>query len=167
MFRKMRRFRQQLSDEEAIKIIENGKTGVLAVNGDDGYPYTVPLNYIFKDGKIIVHGSKGGHKYDAIKSNDKVSFCVIDQDEVVPDKVTNYFRSVVVFGRAKIVEDDALRKEAALSLGRRFSPEEAVQRDMKRFTDNFIMYEISIEHITGKEAIELMAMKAAQGQKEE
>lgn len=162
MFRKMRRFRQQLSDEETIKILENGKTGILSVNGDDGYPYTVPLNYLYKDGKIIIHGAKAGHKYDAMKNSDKVCFCVIDQDEVVPEKVTNYFRSVVVFGRAKIIEDEDLRREAALAIGRKFGPEEAVQEDMKRSYNNVVMYEINIEHMTGKEAIELVAMKAAQ-----
>ena len=167
MFRKMRRFRQQLSDEETIKILENGKTGILSVNGDDGYPYTVPLNYLYKDGKIIIHGAKAGHKYDAMKNSDKVCFCVIDQDEVVPEKVTNYFRSVVVFGRVKIIEDEILRKEAALAIGRKFGPEEAVQEDMKRSYNNVVMYEINIEHMTGKEAIELVAMKAAQGTKEE
>lgn len=167
MFRKMRRFRQQLKDEEAIKILENGKTGVLAVNGDDGYPYTVPLNYLYKDGKIIIHGAKAGHKYDAMNNSDKVCFCVIDQDEVVPEKVTNYFRSVVVFGRVKIIEDETLRKEAALAIGRKFGPEEAVQEDMKRSYNNVVMYEINIEHMTGKEAIELVAMKAAQESKEE
>ncbi len=162
MFRKMRRFRQQLSDEETIKILENGKTGILSVNGDDGYPYTVPLNYLYKDGKIIIHGAKAGHKYDAMKNSDKVCFCVIDQDEVVPEKVTNYVRSVVVFGRAKIIEDEDLRREAALAIGRKFGPEEAVQEDMKRSYNNVVMYEINIEHMTGKEAIELVAMKAAQ-----
>lgn len=167
MFRKMRRFRQQLPDEEAIKILENGKTGVLAVNGDDGYPYTVPINYLYRDGKIIIHGAKAGHKYDAMLKSDKVSFCVIDKDEVVPDKVTNYFRSVVAFGRVKIIEDETLRREAALAIGRKFGPEEAVQEDMKRSYNNVVMYEINIEHITGKEAIELVAMKATQGTKEE
>ena len=94
--------------------------------------------------------------------SDKVSFCVIDKDEVVPDKVTNYFRSVVAFGRVKIIEDEDLRKEAALAIGRKFSPEDAVQEDMRRSYANVVMYEISIEHLTGKEAIELVAMKAAQ-----
>jgi hypothetical protein len=162
MFRKMRRFRQQLSDEEAIKILENGKTGVLAVNGDDGYPYTVPLNYIYKDGKIIIHGAKAGHKYDAMLASDKVSFCVIDKDEIVPEKVTDYYRSVIVFGRVRIIEGDDLKREAALAIGRKYAPEDAVQRDMTRVTQNFVAYEISIEHMTGKEAIELVAMKESQ-----
>ena len=110
----------------------------------------------------VIHGAKAGHKYDAMLKSDKVSFCVIDKDEVVPDKVTNYFRSVVAFGRVKIIEDEDLRKEAALAIGRKFSPEDAVQEDMRRSYANVVMYEISIEHLTGKEAIELVAMKAAQ-----
>lgn len=67
MFRKMRRYRQQLSQEETISILKSGKTAVLGVLGDDGYPYTVPINYVYADGKIYFHGAKSGHKIDAIK----------------------------------------------------------------------------------------------------
>ena len=106
MFRKMRRFKQQLSNDEALKILKNCKSGVLAVSGDDGYPYTVPLNFVYKDGKIYFHCAKNGHKLDAIKQNKKVSFCVIEKDEVDSEKLTTLFRSVVVFGKAEIMENE-------------------------------------------------------------
>ena len=105
MFRKMRRFKQQLSNDEALKILKNCKSGVLAVSGDDGYPYTIPLNFVYKDGKIYFHCAKNGHKLDAIKQNNKVSFCVIEKDEVDSEKLTTLFRSVVVFGKAEIMEN--------------------------------------------------------------
>ena len=91
MFRTMRRFKQQLPDAETEQILEEGKTGVLGVIGDDGYPYTVPMNYLYKDGKIVFHGAKQGHKYDAMKNCDKVSFTVIAVDEVIPELVTNRY----------------------------------------------------------------------------
>ena len=106
MFRKMRRFKQQLSNDEALEILKNCKSGVLAVSGDDGYPYTVPLNFVYKDGKIYFHCAKNGHKLDAIKQNKKVSFCVIEKDEVDSEKLTTLFRSVVVFGKAEIMENE-------------------------------------------------------------
>ncbi len=98
MFRRMRRAAQQLSDAEALDILKRGSSGVLAVAGDEGYPYAVPLSYAYSEGKLFFHVAKSGHKLDAIARNDKVSFCVIGKDEVVPDEFTTYYRSVVVFG---------------------------------------------------------------------
>ena len=87
MFRKMRRFNQQISLSESIEILEKGKTGVLAVLGDNGYPYTIPLNYVYSDNKIYFHCAKTGHKISALQNCDKVSFCVVDKDEVVAEKL--------------------------------------------------------------------------------
>ena len=95
MFRKMRRYRQQLGQEETISILKSGKTAVLGVLGDDGYPYTVPINYVYADGKIYFHGAKSGHKIDAIKRCGRVSLCVIEKDDVVKEELTTYFRSVI------------------------------------------------------------------------
>ena len=66
MFRKMRRFKQQLSEEECLEILKTAKRGVLAVLGDEGYPYAVPLDFVYEDGKIYFHCAKEGHKLDAI-----------------------------------------------------------------------------------------------------
>lgn len=161
MFREMRRFRQQLPEEETEEILKNGTTGILAVLAEDDYPYTVPVNYIYRDGKIYFHGAKAGQKYDAMKKHDKVSFCVIAEDKIVPHDVTDYFKSVVCFGRVKMLEEPK-KKEMALALGRAFSPEDRVQWDMDRSYNNVIMYEITIEHKTGKEAIELTRMRPKQ-----
>ena len=105
MFREMRRFKQALSKDETKKILTDGKTGVLAVSGDEDYPYTVPINYVFFNGRIYMHCAKAGHKIDAISRNKKVSFCVIGQDTVVPEKFTSFYRSAVVFGQARLLSE--------------------------------------------------------------
>ena len=81
MFREMRRKRQLLSDKESIEILENGTSGVLALLGDDEYPYAVPISYVYDNAKIYFHGAKTGHKIDAIRKCSKASFCVIEQDD--------------------------------------------------------------------------------------
>lgn len=159
MFRKMRRFKQELSEEETEQILENGTTGILGVIGDDDYPYTVPVNYLYRNGRIIFHGAGAGHKFDAMAKHDKVSFCVIGKDEIVPDKVTDYFRSAVVFGRVHTIDDPEEKLKAAHDLGRKYSPEKAVQDDIDRSFMNVIIFEITIEHMTGKESIELVRQR--------
>ena len=159
MFRNMRRFKQELSAEETAEILKNGNTGILGVLGDDDYPYTVPVNYLYRDGKIIFHGAGAGHKFDAMMKHDKVSFCVIGHDEIVPDKVTDYFRSAIVFGRVHIIEDPDEKLMAAHDLGTKYSPEQAVQDDIGRSFKNVVMYEITVEHMTGKESIEFVRQR--------
>lgn len=155
MFREMRRFKQQLTREEADRILENGKTGILAVNGDDGFPYAVPINYVYKNGKLYFHGAKAGHKYDAMQRSNKVSFCVIDQAEVVAEKLTTYYRSVIVFGTVRLLEGEEMI-QAAYDLGMKYSNnDEAVRKEITRESKPLACFEISITHITGKEAIEL------------
>ena len=156
MFRKMRRFKQQLPQEEAIKILEEGQTGVLAVLGDDDYPYAVPINYAYKDGKIYFHGAKEGHKQDALAKNPKVSLCVIAQDTLVKDELTTYFKSVIAFGQARILTDEEEIYKAAEILGLKYNDNlEKVTNEIKREWPALRCVEITVEHLTGKEAIEL------------
>lgn len=104
MFREMRRKRQLLPAEDSIAILKKITSGILALHGDDGYPYAVPVSYVYADGRIYFHTAMNGHKVDSIVRNDKVSFCVVEQDEVKPAEFTTYFRSVIVFGKARILE---------------------------------------------------------------
>lgn len=157
MFRSMRRSRQQLTDSEAIDILCRRHTAVLALSGDDGYPYAVPVNYAYADGRIYFHGAKTGHKLDAIRRCDKVSLCVIDHDELVSEELTTYFRSVIVFGRARILEDEEAVHHAALVFGLKYNEDEMkVEAEIKREAPALACVEITPEHITGKEAIELV-----------
>lgn len=161
MFREMRRKNQLLSKEETIKILKSCTSGVLGVIGDDDYPYTVPVSYTYKDGKLFFHGAKEGHKIDSIKRNDKVTFCIIEKDEVIQKTFTTHFRSVSIFGRARILTEDEERKYAIDSLVEKYSPDyiEEGQQEIKSAWNRVCILEITIEHITGKAAIELINNK--------
>lgn len=159
MFRKMRRFRQLLSDAACEEILTRGTSGVLAVSGDGNYPYAVPLNYLYDDKKIYFHGALSGHKIDAIARNDKVSFCVVDLEQNVSAEFTTYFRSVIAFGRAHLVEDEAEKRLTAQKLADKFSPEESTEHrdaEIEHSWKAMGIIRIDIEHMTGKEAIELV-----------
>jgi len=162
MFRDMRRKNQILPEEEAVEVLKKGTSGVLAVQGDDGYPYVVPLSYVYADSKIYFHCAKTGHKIDGIKRCSKVSFCVTAQDEIVPEEYTTYFKSVIVFGNARILEEEAEKRMAIEKLAERYCPdlEEGRQQEIEKGFPAVCMVEISIEHMTGKEAIELVRAKA-------
>lgn len=97
----MRRFRQALSTEESVEILRKGIVAVLAVTGDDDYPYALPLNYVYHEGSVYIHSALEGHKIDTLKRNPKCSLCIVDKDEIVPEKFTSYFRSIIAFGIAE------------------------------------------------------------------
>lgn len=157
MFREMRRKGQQLSTEDCEAILNRGTSGVLAVSGDGDYPYAVPLSYCYDGEKIYFHCAKTGHKLDTIKRNNKVSFCVIDADDVVPEKFTTYYKSVVVFGRAHIITDSGEKRRAITALSEKYSPgEKNTQQEIEQSWERFCMLELDIEHMTGKAAKELV-----------
>lgn len=158
MFREMRRKNQVLSQEDCVVILNQGTSGVLAVLGDEGYPYAVPLSYVYRDGKLYFHSAVSGHKLDAIRANPKASFCVIGQDHIVPEEYTTYFRSVIAFGVVRVMEDAAEKRKVIEALALQYAPEDtpesrmaAIDRDWERLC----LLEFSIEHLSGKEAIEL------------
>ena len=138
-FRPMRRFKQQLTNESCVKILENASSGVLALIGDNGYP------------------AMEGHKLDAIRSNPKCSFCVIDQDELHPESFTTHFRSVIAFGQIHIIEQDTERLAALRLLGHRYAPgdDAGLQREIDKDFTRVLLLCLDIEHLTGKQAIEL------------
>lgn len=162
MFREMRRKRQAISLEESVAVLMRGTSGVLAVLGDNGYPYAVPISYAYYGTHIYFHCAKAGHKLDAIKQNHKVSFCVIDKDEVIPDEYTSYFRSVIVFGTIRIIENEREKRSAIEKLALKYVLENDANH-RKACIDKewgaLCMLEMTIEHLTGKEAIELMRAK--------
>lgn len=154
-FRTMRRHRQQLSEPESIELLKSGTSAVLGVNGDDGYPYTVPINYVWHEGKIYLHCAKSGYKLDALRRNDKVSMTVIAQEQIVPQKLTTYYRSVILFGRARILTDVQEIIKAVQLLGRKYSTDApAVDQEIRKDIDRLCCIEITIEHLSGKTAIE-------------
>ena len=158
MFRKMRRFKQLLPNEIAVEILERNTGGTLALLGDEDYPYAVPISYVYADGKIYFHSAKSGHKIDAIKKHEKASFSVIDKDQIVPEEYTTYFRSVIAFGKIRLVEDmDEVRKIATI-LAMKYSADyaEGIPAEIDSSIKNMAIIELDIEHMTAKEAIELV-----------
>ncbi len=157
-FRSMRRKRQQLSEEKSIGILQKSTAGTLALLGDNGYPFAVPISYVYAEGKLYFHSALSGHKVDAIRNCDKASFCVINKDDVQPAKYTTFFRSVIAFGRIHIIEDEQEKLETARLLGDRYNPnqEEALQKELEKGLSRMMMIRFDIEHLTGKQAIELV-----------
>lgn len=159
MFREMRRIKQKLSEKECRKVLERNTSGVLAVNGDNNYPYSIPLSFVYTDNKIYFHCAKEGHKIDSIRRDNKVSFCVVDQDIIVQEKFTTLFKSVVIFGKARILEDRQEILESITKLALKYSPgitEEKRNKEIYSSLDRLCMVEIEIKHMTGKKAIELI-----------
>ncbi|MBR1833592.1 MAG: pyridoxamine 5'-phosphate oxidase family protein [Ruminiclostridium sp.] len=152
MFRPMRRFKQEVSREECIKILTEEKRAVFAVNGDDGYPYAVPVNFWYDSeaDRIYFHCSKAGHKLDAMLKDDRVCFTVYNTGYQKEDW-SYYVTSVIVFGRAKVMDNEEEKREKIKRFGMKYYPSEAevdeeIRKDFSRV--NFV--EITIEHMTGK-----------------
>ena len=161
MFREMRRKAQQLSREECIEVLNTATSGVLAVLGDEDYPYAVPVSYAYDDGCIYIHGALSGHRHDAIMRHDKASFCVIDTDDVIPELRTSSYRSVIAFGRATAVEDEEKLK-ALILLGKKYSAdyEEETLEEIRTTFSRTCITKLQIEHITGKAGLEYLKKKA-------
>ena len=155
MFREMRRFKQQISEEECIRILQEEKRGILSMHGEDGYPYGIPMNHWYnpENGKLYFHCAKTGHKLDAIRKNDKVSYCVYDQGFRKDGDWALNIRSVVVFCRARIVDDaeDDLRRRIAVGLCRKFTDDEAfLQKELVNAMPRAAFLELTPDHMTGK-----------------
>ena len=158
MFREMRRCKQLLPQETAVEILNRNTAGTLALLGDDDYPYAVPMSYVYLDGKLYFHSARTGHKIDAVKKQEKASFCVIDQDQVVPEKYTTYFRSVIAFGKIHLVEDVSEMRRIAAALAMKYASafQEGIPKEIESSIKNMAIMEMVIEHMTAKEAIELI-----------
>lgn len=159
MFREMRRKKQQLPAEETLAIIAEATCAVVGVIGDDGYPYTFPISHAYdaEAGKLYFHSARAGHKIDAICREPKVSFSVIGRDDVVPAEYTTRFKSAQGFGRAYIVEDEAERLHAFKLLAEKYCRPALNRFDevMKNEAPQAVIVAVAVEHLTGKEAIEL------------
>lgn len=157
-FRKMRRSRQQMRLSESRAVLERGTCGVLALAGDGGYPYALPMSYVYREGKIYFHAAREGHKMDAIARCGKASFCVVDQDEIVPEKFTTYYRSAIAFGRIRVADDPEEIVMALRALGEKYSPgrSEEFEVELAHNLPAVAVLVLTVEHLTGKQAIELL-----------
>ena len=155
MFREMRRFRQQISREECIRILKEEPRGVLSMLGDDDYPYGIPLDhwYCEENGKLYFHCAKVGYKLDAVRKHEKVSYCVYDQGFRKEGHWALNISSVVVFGKMRIVDDtdDMLKRKIATGLCRKFTDDEAfLQKELTHALPRAAFLELTPEHMTGK-----------------
>lgn len=186
MYTKMRRSRQELSRKETRALMRRNTAGVLALSGcadTGGFAYGVPLSYVYLDeeaweqtlaadglapwapacdepvvGRIMFHSARSGTKLEALAADGRAMFTVIDEDRIVPEEYTTYFRSVIVFGRASVIDDDEGRRKAAELLAQKYCPgetAEGVAAEIDRFWRTLCLVELVPEHISGKEAIEL------------
>lgn len=154
MFRAIRKKKNEIDAEAAKALLRSGRRGVLAVNGDDGYPYAIPINYVY-DGdarKIYFHGARAGHKVDALRACDKVCFTVYGNETIREEAWAPFMQSVVVFGRCHLVEagDRAavLLKQFAMKY---YPDEQMVDDEIARAGKAAQVFEIEIEHLSGKE----------------
>ena len=150
-FRKMRRHKQELSKEECVDILTNEPRGVLALLGDYDYPYALPMSHVYVDGKIYFHGAMEGHKNDAVERCDKVSYCVMDEGVKNTDGWSYIFRSVIVFGKIRTLTDKSEKIDKLTHLGDKFFPShDDTVNEISRLLDRTEVFEITIEHMSGK-----------------
>ncbi|MBR6322499.1 MAG: pyridoxamine 5'-phosphate oxidase family protein, partial [Lachnospiraceae bacterium] len=157
MFRELRRKAQELTKEECTDILVRAKTGILGVNGDNGYPYAVPVNFAWESGKITFHGAPVGHKIESIRRDGRVSFTVIDRDDVIARDRTTAYRSVIIFGIAREITDREEKIRACRLVGYKYSGDfpELVEEEIAEAVDHTCCVEITVEHMTGKEGLYL------------
>lgn len=153
MFREMNRKKQLLPQEVCIDILKREPRGVLSLLGDNGYPYGLPMDhwYCDADGCLYFHCGKRGHKIDAIRSCDKASFCVMDQGYRREGEWALNIKSVIVFGRIQILED----QQEAIAITRQLSCKytqdtEFIEQEILESGKNVLVFRLVPEHITGK-----------------
>lgn len=166
MFREMRRKNQALKKEICLDILNRRENGTLALLGDHGYPYAVPLNYVCMGEKLYFHCAVEGHKIDSIRRCEKASYCVIDADRVDTAEYTTRFRSVIAFGKVRLLEDESEKIAALNAIGNRFCPEtpEKTGEEIRGAVGHTAVIEFTIDHISGKES-QSLARERREGNK--
>ncbi len=152
VFREMRRKEKQMTSIEVFKILDKTSYMVLSTVLEDEYPYSIPLNHLFSDGKIYFHSALEGQKCDAFNKGNKVCISIVESLTVVPDKFSTNFRSVTVFGKIYLVENQDEKKDALIGLVKKYSPgfTESGAAYIEKLFDKTAVYRIEIEHFTGK-----------------
>ncbi len=153
MFRKMRRFKQELSHQDCIEVLRQEPRGVLSLIGENGYPYGIPVDHWYDEesGNLYFHGAREGHKIDAIRNCAKASYCVMDQGFRREGEWALNIKSVVLFGQITLVEDQEKTLRVCSNLCRKFTEdEEYLERELKSAGDRVLCLELRPEHMTGK-----------------
>lgn len=153
MFREMRRIKQELSLEEAKSLLMKNKRGVLSLNGEDGYPYAIPINFLYdeEENKIYFHGAKSGYKFDCIEKNNKACFVTYGDQELSENGWSYYLKSLVAFGEIEIIEDRDLAAKKLIELASRYYPSMSeINGVMERSFKNALVFSLNIQHMTCK-----------------
>lgn len=153
MFRELERKNKQLSLQDCIEVLTNETRGVLSVLGDNDYPYGMPMNHWYneEDGKIYFHCGKSGHRLDALKKHDKVSFCVYDQGYRDAGEWALNVRSVIVFGRMEVIDDMKEIIDITTKLSHKFTQDdEYIKKEIELYGKGTLLLQLVPEHICGK-----------------
>ena len=153
MFREMNRIKQQLSQEESIAILKQEPRGVLSVNGDDGYPYGMPMDhwYCDADGCLYFHSGKKGHRTDSMYRCNKASYCVYDSGYRKEGDWSLNIKSIIIFGRLEIIEDFDRAMEITRQLSLKYTNDiEYINWEIQQSGKNTLVFRLVPEHITGK-----------------
>ena len=154
MFRPIRKKKIEISTDEALALLQDSRRGVVAVNGDDVYPYAIPVNYYFdkENRKIYFHGARVGHKVDALRACDKVCFTVYGNETIKEEDWVPFVQSVVVFGRCYLVESGARATTLLKRFAMKYYPsEQLVDEEIAHAGKAVQIFEIKVEHLSGKE----------------
>ena len=156
-FREMRRKEKQLTEEEAYEVLGKCSHMVLSTRLENGYPYSIPLNHVLKEGRIYFHCAMEGQKIDAFNLNNKVCISAVEKGEILPEKFSTLFTSVTVFGKISLVEDENERITGLTALIEKFSPSfyESGLKYIEKLKYKTALYAVDIEHITGKSSVKM------------
>lgn len=162
MYPPMRRNKQLLSEEEAREMLDSATSGVLALQGADRYPYAIPLIFAREADRLYFHSAGAGHALDCVAHNSRASFCVIAQDDVVQATFTTHFRSVIAFGRIRLLTEDAEKRHALMLLAEKYSPDYLTEADdeIERTWGRVLAWELAMERLTGKAAKEIVSARS-------
>ena len=154
MFREMRSKANMLTNEEVENILKTSPNGTLALYGENGYPYSVPVNFAYSDGKIYFHGAAEGYKLDCMKKDPHVSFSVIGKDDIAKENFTTLFSSVIAFGTIRVIDTMEEKIPVLEAMVGKYSAEFMESgKELIRKGCGSVAYELTIDHMTGKKGM--------------
>jgi uncharacterized protein len=151
MFKPLRKPENTMDEASMISVLTNAEYGILSTIGPDGYPYGIPMSFVYINNAIYFHGAAEGHKHENITYNDKVSFCIVGKTEVVAEKFTTNYESVILFGNISEVKGTE-KQEALFSIVNKYSQQysEKGKTILQNMVDRIHVLKINIEHVVGK-----------------
>ncbi len=157
MFRELKRKNKQVPMEECVHLLKTEMRGILSVLGDNDYPYGAPMNFWYneEDGSIYFHSGKVGHRLEALRKHNKVSFCIYDQGYRDEGDWALNITSVIVFGQMELIDDVDTVVEMATKLSYKYTQdEEFINSEIKKFARGTMLLKLVPEHICGKKVRE-------------